>query len=423
MKKNLSLLKYVSFIFYSYIFLLISIFSFSFYFVFNKLNEQLVTQKQSIVSELLVDSIKEPIAQGSYFEATQRLQKAVLSKQIKCFYATVPFEFRSCNESDLKNASQVQKKIKFAESESDLVDIKFFFEGDELILNPILFISINSALFFLSIFLISLFIRRLQRKLSSDIKEVYELSKREDLESSEGFNFQEYHEIGIRLQKLNKENQVAAKNQAILNMARQVAHDIRAPLNVLDEIIENSENDNSDESNELIGLATDRIRNIANKLLKASKSGMNIFESFSLPEVLGDVLKEKRVQFPKLNIQLQLASKRIDLLVKGNSYDFQSIMSNLIDNAIQAGSETIQISLFSETNLNVVLEVKDSGRGIPLHIQSQIFQHGFTYGKEDGNGLGLNYAKSWLVSLGGDLSFETEENAGTSFLLTIPKFK
>jgi signal transduction histidine kinase len=70
----------------------------------------------------------------------------------------------------------------------------------------------------------------------------------------------------------------------------------------------------------------------------------------------------------------------------------------------------------------IIVSVRDNGKGIPKHIVEKIFQPFFTT-KPAGQGTGLGLSMSYDIVTkghGGELKVETEENAGTTFIIQIP---
>jgi len=67
----------------------------------------------------------------------------------------------------------------------------------------------------------------------------------------------------------------------------------------------------------------------------------------------------------------------------------------------------------------VVLEVRDTGKGIPPEVQKRLFDPFFTT-KEEGTGLGLSIAARIVEQQGGALQYKTELNRGTTFTIMLP---
>jgi len=97
------------------------------------------------------------------------------------------------------------------------------------------------------------------------------------------------------------------------------------------------------------------------------------------------------------------------------------VWTNLIHNAIQAmdGSGTIQIEV-RQHNQEIVVEITDSGAGIPLEIQQKIFQPFFTTKSAgEGSGLGLDIVKKIIEKHQGNIQF-TSVPGQTTFTVTLP---
>ncbi len=99
----------------------------------------------------------------------------------------------------------------------------------------------------------------------------------------------------------------------------------------------------------------------------------------------------------------------------------QRILSNLVNNAVQAMPQGGKISIhaFQEAD-NVVITVQDTGAGIPEAIKSKLFTPLFTT-KSKGQGFGLAVIKRMTEALGGTVAFESKEGKGTTFLIRLPK--
>ncbi len=105
------------------------------------------------------------------------------------------------------------------------------------------------------------------------------------------------------------------------------------------------------------------------------------------------------------------------------------VIQNLIENAIKYSRKGdkvfIGIHVYPDT---VSLTVKDTGIGIPQSQQEHIFEKFFraTNAKEKeeiGSGLGLYTVKNIITEHGGTITFESKDNEGTTFTITLPLHK
>ncbi len=98
------------------------------------------------------------------------------------------------------------------------------------------------------------------------------------------------------------------------------------------------------------------------------------------------------------------------------------VWTNLIVNAVQAmdNKGTLTIRIRRVDNF-VEVSIKDTGKGIPEAIRSRVFEPFFTTKVSgEGSGLGLDIIKRILDHHGARIWFDTEENVGTTFYVSIP---
>ena len=190
---------------------------------------------------------------------------------------------------------------------------------------------------------------------------------------------------------------------ALGKLASQVAHDIRSPLAALN-VISESLTSLPETHRTLVRTAIDRIEDIANSLLSAHRRQVIPQAVAWLPSLVESIVSEKRVQFRRnFNIQMEMkidsdgygAFSRID------AADFKRLLSNLLNNAMESieGRGSVEICLSRRTG-RVIIDIKDTGRGIPEEILPRLMQRGVTVGKDAGNGLGLFHARTSLEKWG-----------------------
>jgi signal transduction histidine kinase len=100
------------------------------------------------------------------------------------------------------------------------------------------------------------------------------------------------------------------------------------------------------------------------------------------------------------------------------------VVTNLLENAVKYTGQDGTITLKSFANeREVVIAIRDSGPGIPYHMQKQIFDK-FTRVKykdaPKGIGLGLAFCKLAIEAHGGQIWVESEPGNGAEFLFTLP---
>ena len=111
-------------------------------------------------------------------------------------------------------------------------------------------------------------------------------------------------------------------------------------------------------------------------------------------------------------------------IIRGDRIQLQQVLLNLISNSFDAMGEgsdhgEILIRTSRKDTHTIMVEIKDSGCGIPKHNMPKIFTHFFT-SKPDGLGMGLSISRSIIESHGGRLNVKNNPNRGAAFYFTIP---
>lgn len=219
-----------------------------------------------------------------------------------------------------------------------------------------------------------------------------------------------------------------------------VSHELRTPLNAvvgLTNLLLNNDSE-KDRSKNLTTLkySTNSLLRIVNDILDFSKVETDQFEiqkkPFNIHEVLDTVheVYKANASLKNLNFDYSLSSQ-IPTHVVGDGVRLNQILSNLLSNAIKftdKGNVTFNITATRENDKNITIKfiVKDSGIGIKKEHQSKIFKK-FTQlneGKIAGTGLGLSIVKKMVQTMGGEIYFKSQFDAGSEFsiLLAFPIF-
>jgi C4-dicarboxylate-specific signal transduction histidine kinase len=143
-----------------------------------------------------------------------------------------------------------------------------------------------------------------------------------------------------------------------------------------------------------------------------------------------DVDEEVRAALPLIRRELQDHSVevRLDLDadragVLGDPVQLQQVLINLLKNACEAMSSKSGPRIVTlrtrATSASAVIEVRDTGPGVPTELMPRLFQP-FVTTKPMGMGLGLPICKSIAEAHGGTLSAEVAEEGGMSFKIVLP---
>jgi len=148
-------------------------------------------------------------------------------------------------------------------------------------------------------------------------------------------------------------------------------------------------------------------------------------EAVDIDEVILEVLDLSRNELQRngISIRTQLATGKP--LVRVDRIQLQQVVLNLILNAVDAMSEPgtspreLSIASRREEANQVLVEVRDSGRGFQAETMERIFDPFFTT-KIDGMGMGLSISRSIVVAHGGRLWAMANEPRGAVFQFALP---
>lgn len=173
-----------------------------------------------------------------------------------------------------------------------------------------------------------------------------------------------------------------------------------------------------------------RMIDLVNALLNVSRIELGTFAIESKPTnfrgVAESVIYELRIDIDKKNIKVEQNYQNNLPEVNADPRLLRMILQNLLSNAIKytPNDGLVTVSIKVEES-NITISISDTGYGIPTKQQSRIFEKLFradnVQSKDvEGTGLGLYIIKSIVDTSGGKISFESEENKGTTFHVTIP---
>ncbi len=238
---------------------------------------------------------------------------------------------------------------------------------------------------------------------------------------------------------------------AVGEMAARMAHEIRNPLAAISGSIQvlqcsDAQPQRSAEKEpdhkllmDIVVREVDRLSDLIGDFLLYSRPAALATEDVCLAELVEEVAKVSEARPTEgIEIALELDSS---LHVSADRAQMTAVVWNLWNNALQAiegkGRITVRVlaaeqdltqdgssmnrniqgagpSLACTETAGVLLEVEDSGSGIPIDVQERIFDPFFTT-KPDGTGLGLATVQRIIEQHGGSIHVSTKENVGTCF--------
>ena len=215
-------------------------------------------------------------------------------------------------------------------------------------------------------------------------------------------------------------------------LAAEIAHEIRNPLTVLKLLqgglgADFAADDPRRTDLRVIGEKLDQLEAIVSRVLNFAKAPTSLHTRCSLVDMVEDTLVLVRPKLKQNKVQLVFSPPAASLIVDGHKGQLQQVLLNLLINSLQAmpNGGTITLTLSAETHAGgstAVLEVADTGTGVPAAIRDRIFDS-FLSSRAEGTGLGLAIAMRVLVSHHGNIALVQSGPEGTRFRVTLPLVK
>ena len=241
---------------------------------------------------------------------------------------------------------------------------------------------------------------------------------------------------------LLKEEKEKAENLARLKseFLNQVSHELRTPLAVIIGYIEcltdglygQVENRHHDIL-QIVAKQSAHLKNMIDQILiysrlEASKQPLRI-EEFSPVNVLLDLRDTFDFLCAQKGLQLKWELPRTAPGMKNDPQRFKEIASNLLQNAVKYTDQGLIVVMLHDSKMpdTIVLEVSDTGVGIPANALSSVFDPFIQVHKTStehsrgGIGLGLSIVKKHIEQMNGKIAVESELGKGSKFKITFPR--
>ena len=237
------------------------------------------------------------------------------------------------------------------------------------------------------------------------------------------------------------------KMAAIGRLASGLAHQIRNPLEIILMGVDflgktlHDKDLSPEKSLEKIKQAVNRTNQIITDFLNFAKKSELKFEPVVICQLLDETIRliDHKISLKKIKIKRNYQEGSIE--VKGDRNMLQQVFVNLLSNGIDAMSDggEIRIKVDTQKAMHIedkvgyrtndyfqigekmtVVEIEDTGKGIPADVLPKVFEPFFTTKEsEKGTGLGLSLAHLIIDRHQGKIEVQSEVNKGTKFTLKL----
>jgi two-component system sensor histidine kinase BaeS len=246
--------------------------------------------------------------------------------------------------------------------------------------------------------------------------------------------------FSIELRRLNESfnrmaGDLANSEESRRHLLSDLAHELRTPLATIKAYVDALEDGivlPAANSWETLRQQIERMERLVSDLKEASAADENtitmIFTRVDLVEIARRITSSFQPRCELAHKSLRLIAPEKPLWVKGDSQRLQQVLSNLLDNACRhtpSGGE-VEVRLAS-AGLNALVDISDTGEGIPSDQLSAIFQRFYRLDpsrrqSDGGSGLGLTIARAITERHGGTLeALSPGPLGGATFSIRIPK--
>lgn len=235
----------------------------------------------------------------------------------------------------------------------------------------------------------------------------------------------------------NARDQAQEASRAKSEFLARMSHEIRTPLNSVLGMLELLKETHLTKEQEryisLFSHAGENLKALINDLLDFSKIEAKAVAvenvSFNVHATLRSVFELLQIKAEEKGLTFELEiDPQVPLYQWGDPTRFRQILFNLVGNALKftdEGEVKVHMHLKKNDPRWLLIEIKDTGIGIPREKQSRIFNPFFqgdtsTTRKYGGTGLGLVISKNLIEIMGGFLELKSLKGRGTTFIVSLP---
>lgn len=261
------------------------------------------------------------------------------------------------------------------------------------------------------------------------------------------------HQIAIHKQHLNENQELIVILQNIIQQQQQeikifeqlktkllriLSHELRTPLNLILGYSQLMLRQHYGRLNRRQLTIVEKVLLGGRNLLKSLDKMLDLsnleadclplqIEQFNLIYLVEDIIKELVTQAEKKHLKLQVDCDLQNPLIVSDLVKLRQILIDLIENGIKFTEQgSVQITVTETTREQIIIQVKDTGIGIPVELIDQIFDKFWQADQSlqrqhQGLGLGLALVKNLVTIIQGRITVESQLGQGSTFTISLPR--
>lgn len=226
-----------------------------------------------------------------------------------------------------------------------------------------------------------------------------------------------------------------AVNQTMNDFLSVASHELKAPMSIIKGYISNvmdgDHGEVSDDAKKQLGVAvsqTERLKELVQDLLNVSRIEQGRIkieiQPVNVTKTINLIVDQYKQRAADKGIVIKFEEAETEHWVHGDPGRLQEVFTNLVDNAVKysvRGEVTIYVK---QSGKNKTFAVRDTGIGMSAEERKRLFQRFYRIKNDktkeiSGTGLGLWIIKQYIEKMGGSISVDSLEGAGSEFQVTL----
>ena len=207
----------------------------------------------------------------------------------------------------------------------------------------------------------------------------------------------------------------------------KISHEIKNPIAVCKGYLDMFEEENTENYKKYIPIIKSEINKTLNLLqdFSACKKIKIEEDILDITLLIEEITNNFKIMFDTQKIKFEYSQNEEEIYINGDYNRLNQVLMNIIKNSIEAIDKTkksyIKINT-KITNKKVKIYIEDNGIGISKENLKRISEPFFTT-KQNGTGLGVLLSKEIIEAHNGKLEYKSEENIGTTVIITLPLYE